>query len=498
MGLREENIKLIFGIKLRQLRQEKKLSLSQLSQLTGISISYLNEIEKGKKYPKTDKIAVISQALNVDYNYLVSLHLNKKLSPIADLLKSNIFSDLPLDVYGIDKGDLIQLLSDAPLKLSAFVSTIIQISRNYDMSVENFYFAVLTSYIEMNNNYFEEIEKSAEEFLETYRIGNGQTVFPGELERVLVSDFGYEVNEEFLSFHEYLHDQDSVTKPGARPVLFINKNLNAKQKAFALGLELGYNYLKLKERQYSANLIEVNSFEEVLNHYKASYFATALLMNKDMLAQDLNAYFQNKSFDAGALIDIKEKYNASTEMFVNRLANIIPRYFKLNELFLFIFCHQVGSADFSLVRELHLSGLHSPHANLQSEYYCRRWKALSIISEFEEIQKVRELKKPLCGIQRSMHVSPSNNEYLIISFARNKLPSHNMNMSISIGLEINDNLRKVIKFWDDPKIAFKVVGNTCERCKITDCDERIVKPTKLDRRIEIKLKKEAIDSLTGR
>lgn len=258
MGLREENIKLIFGIKLRQLRHEKRLSLTQFSKLTGISISYLNEIEKGKKYPKANKIAVIANALHVDYNYLVSLTLNKKLSPIADLLRSNIFSDLPLDVYGINKGNLIELLSDAPLKLSAFVSTIIQISRNYDMTVENFYFAVLTSYIEMNNNYFENIEHCAEEFVKEFNIGNGQTVFHNELEGVLTGHYGYQVNNEFLSFHDYLHDLDSVSKPGASPVLFVNKDLNEKQRAFVIGLELGYNYLKLKERQYSANLLEAD------------------------------------------------------------------------------------------------------------------------------------------------------------------------------------------------------------------------------------------------
>src|SRR5690606_11455360 len=122
-------------------------------------------------------------------------------------------------------------------------------------------------------------------------------------------------------------------------------------------------------------------------------------------AEDLKAYFKRNRFDAEALIEIKEKYNASTEMFVNRLANIIPKFFKLNELFLFTFRHQIGSFDFTLEKELHLSGLHSPHANLQSEYYCRRWKALSIIKDFEEIQKVKELKKPFCGTPRSRHIS---------------------------------------------------------------------------------------------
>ncbi|HAI38788.1 MAG TPA: DNA-binding protein, partial [Maribacter sp.] len=48
----QEYIKLIFGLKLKQIRTEKDLSLFGLSKICGLSKSYLNEIEKGKKYPK--------------------------------------------------------------------------------------------------------------------------------------------------------------------------------------------------------------------------------------------------------------------------------------------------------------------------------------------------------------------------------------------------------------------------------------------------------------
>ena len=45
-NLTEENIRIIFGIKVKKLRSDLRLSLQQLSQKSGISISYLNEIEK--------------------------------------------------------------------------------------------------------------------------------------------------------------------------------------------------------------------------------------------------------------------------------------------------------------------------------------------------------------------------------------------------------------------------------------------------------------------
>lgn len=66
--MEEAYIKLIFGLKLKQIRTDKNLSLFGLSKLSGLSKSYLNEIENGKKYPKPDKIAILAERLEVPYD----------------------------------------------------------------------------------------------------------------------------------------------------------------------------------------------------------------------------------------------------------------------------------------------------------------------------------------------------------------------------------------------------------------------------------------------
>ena len=63
-------VRLIFGLKLRELRQERNLSPAELARVCDVSVSYLNEIEKGKKYPKADKILSLSKALGVRYDQL--------------------------------------------------------------------------------------------------------------------------------------------------------------------------------------------------------------------------------------------------------------------------------------------------------------------------------------------------------------------------------------------------------------------------------------------
>ena len=69
------NLRYIFGMKLRSFRQEKGFGLKQLAALTGLSASYINEIEKGKKYPKAEKIMMLAEGLGVEYDDLVSISM---------------------------------------------------------------------------------------------------------------------------------------------------------------------------------------------------------------------------------------------------------------------------------------------------------------------------------------------------------------------------------------------------------------------------------------
>ena len=97
----QEYIRLIFGLKLKQVRTDKELSLFGLAKISGMSKSYLNEIEKGKKYPKPDKIAILADCLEISYDELVSLKLEKNLAPIAKILESNFLKEIPFDLFGI-------------------------------------------------------------------------------------------------------------------------------------------------------------------------------------------------------------------------------------------------------------------------------------------------------------------------------------------------------------------------------------------------------------
>ena len=73
--LDSEHLRYVLGLKLRSLRQEKGKPLKAIAARSGLSVSYLSEIEKGKKYPKPEKLIELARALDVSFDSLVSLQV---------------------------------------------------------------------------------------------------------------------------------------------------------------------------------------------------------------------------------------------------------------------------------------------------------------------------------------------------------------------------------------------------------------------------------------
>lgn len=55
------------GIIIKELRQEKKMSLRYLADKAGISYSYLCNVENGKYKPSSDTLFKLSKALEIDF-----------------------------------------------------------------------------------------------------------------------------------------------------------------------------------------------------------------------------------------------------------------------------------------------------------------------------------------------------------------------------------------------------------------------------------------------
>lgn len=473
--MEEEYIRLIFGLKLKQIRTDRKLSLFGLAKLTGLSKSYLNEIEKGKKYPKTDKIVLLSENLDVPYDHLVSLKLDKNLAPIGEILQSKILKEIPLDLFGIKENNLIDIIANAPAKVNAFISTIIKISQNYNLTRESFFLAALRSYQEAHNNYFGEIEIEAENFAKSYHIDLNKPVLSKDLEEILIEEFNYTIDTEELSKHQNLSELRTIFIPKKKALLIYN-GISEAQKTFIYAKELAYNFLKIENRLYTFPWVKFDSFDQVLNNFIASYFAGALIIPKKSLIQQLTNFFALEEWKPFKLHRIIKHYNCSHETFYQRLTNILPKHFNIKNLFFLRFTHKLNSPIHRLSKELHVTQQQAPHANRNNEHYCRRWISLKTIQDLEDLKK----SKATFGVQISSYENEKN-EYLVLSSATPDPFKKEINRSVSIGMLLSPHLKKKLRFFKEGIFIKKTVGVTCETCAVQNCKERVAEPWRLER-----------------
>lgn len=495
MELTKSNINLIFGLKLKQLRQSKNLSLSELANMSSLSVSYLNEIESGKKYPKSDKILALAEALGVSYDRIVSLKLNKSLAPIGELLDSNILTQLPVDHYGIDINKLIALLANAPIQLSALVSTIIEIAKSSEMSRNIFSKTALRIYKEFSENYFPDIEEKVEYFRNENNINELGCRKSKYLSDILVNKYNYAIDNNKLNTFDELSNVRAIIKKGNPNKIFLNKSLSKAQLSFILGKELAYNYLNITDRSYLYSASNLESFDQLLNNFITSYFATALFIPKDIIISDFELFLKTPKWDKKYLLNLLDKYCITPEMLFQRISNIAAKYFQINKFYFLRFIYDIESNQFELSKELRLNTSQNPGGNQLNEHYCRRWISIEVINELKNKIKAKgKSETKVIGIQKSKFIN-SGNEYLSISIAKPSRIGKNAISSVTFGFLVDSDLKNKMKFLNDPKIKTKLVNDTCENCTIQDCKERVADPTTAIKNQEKKQVQIAIENL---
>ena len=474
MEISSENLRLILGIKLKQLRQKKGYSLKALAEKTNLSLSYLSEIEKGKKYPKPEKMIQLAGALEIPFEELVSLKVDAALDPIKAVLNSSFIQEFPFQLFGIAPEDVFGLVTESPIKAGALVRTLLEIAQSYGMQVEHFLFAALRSYQQMHQNYFEDLEKAAAAFIDQHSWKGDPPIDSGQLRKILIDEYGYVLDETTLNQYSELQGFRSIWINSAPPKLLINGKLLSNQKAFILGREIGYCYLGLKERATTSSWLKVESFEQVLNNFKASYFSGALLINRDLLVQDLARFFQKERWDGEGFLALMRRYGATPEMFLYRLSELVPKFFGLQEIQFFRFNNEAGLDIYHLTKLLNMSRVFVPHGIGLNEHHCRRWLSIRLLKGLAERQKRGDREATIIAAQRSRYMA-LNAEFFTIALARPLALAKRTNSSVTLSFLIDDEFKKTVRFWDDPSIPRVDVNETCERCSLSEvlCKDRV-------------------------
>ena len=457
----EENIRIIFGLKLKKLRTDKGITLQELSVKSGVSISYMNEIENGKKYPKPDKINLLATALETTYDNLVSLKINKHLTPVVQVLNLKIINDFLFETFGVDKSLLMSMMASAPASLSALINSVFEIARNYNLQEEHFYFSCLRSYQEMNENYFEEIEDAVDTFRKENRIQHSELLTSKDYAKLLKEKFNYKIKETDFSEYLKLRQFRSVFVKGNQPTLLYNAKLTEQQKIFLFGRELGFAVMKIDKRPITTSWLKVESFDHVMNNFRGSYFAQAMHIPRELLMKDLETFFSSTKWNPEYLNKLLGKYNTSPEMFFQRVSNLLPKYFGFNELYFIRYSSKEPSKHLKdISKELHLSRNQVDLEYIINEQNYRRWITKTLMKYLDKKWNEGNQKKTL--IDGVISKNDEGEEYLTISILRPMPELSNNANSVTLGFLLSDAVKKKIKFLGDSSLRFNKLGDVNE------------------------------------
>ncbi|MEM8896287.1 MAG: XRE family transcriptional regulator, partial [Bacteroidota bacterium] len=376
-------------------------------------------------------------------------------------------------MLGLELPKLLELLSNTPSKLNAFIRTLIEITRNYDLRVETFYFSVMRSYQEIHDNYFESLEAHAERFLKKHKFDLSKPITSDMLAKILKRDFDYRIVSDGFSGDPQLADLRSYTKRGRkRNTLFLNKDLSESQKTFIYGREIGYCYMGLESRSYTSTWVEISSFDEVLNNFRASYFSNAIVLYKSQFLKDLKSFLSNPVWNEDILFTTLTRYNCTPEMLLQRLTNLLPKHFGLKELFFLRFTNVPGTQEYDLSKEMHLGGIRDPRGTVLHEHYCRRWMFIDILKRMAERQSSGTYQNEVMGGGQIATYLDSQDSYMVFSIARPLFPTPHVNSSLTLGIKLDNKTKSKIAFLKDASIKERLVHNTCERCPAQNCKHR--------------------------
>lgn len=486
-------IKLVFGFKLRHLRQERGLPLEELARRSGLSKSYLHDLEKGKKYPKVDKIQDLARGLEVEYDYLVSRRASKKIQPVLDLFNAAFIKDFPLEQFGLQPEKLVELLVNSPDKINAFVSTIMSITRQYQVQRGHLYLTALRAYQDLHDNYFPDLEAGVRACREQHQLPYEQDLSVQALETCLHSAYGVRTDRQALGRYPNLREFRSYFS-AARHTLYLRPGLSSAQERFLLARELGFQFFGWPERPYLTRIHEISSFDTLFNNFRASYFASALLMDEARLSADFKHWASRPVWDGSLWLEWLSRYEVTPEMLMQRLTNILPRHFDMGDLFFIRLEAEPDLKRYDMTKELHLSRLHNPYATALGEHYCRRWVSVNIIKQARQRLSAAAAPAILVDAQVSRYWGTPN-EYFCLSMAVSQPGSGRPLSSVTLGLLVNDRLRALLRCLGDASVPVRTVNTTCERCSVPDCEARVAPPLMLEREQQAALILQQLDAL---
>lgn len=362
--------------------------------------------------------------------------------------------------------------------MAALLKTLGEVARQYNVTVEHFLHAALRSYQELTDNYYESVERQANDFANTLGAGSDPRALLTALRAWVASNGVADIDEQTLAQRPALSRFRAAVVCGPRPKLLINPHLAESEKALVLAREAGYHVLGLKSRSWTSPPDRDESFEQVLNDFMASYFAGALLLPEARLVPELKKFFRSRLWQGEVLLSLLDNYNVTPETLMYRIGQLLPVHFGLGTHF-FKFTDEGG--ELSLVKHLNLSDLPIPTGSAASEHHCRRWLSTRLLLEFADRRRRHpsSREEAIVGAQFSTFVDQEQPYFCLAMAYPSPLDAH-VSCSLTLGFKADEKFFKAVRFARDRTLPHLVINGTCEECRLApeECADRAAPATR--------------------
>ena len=246
------------GPKIKSFRRQLGLQANKLAEQVGISPSYLNLIESGKRKIDGDLLLKVCEELKIELSDLTNKSDLNLVNDISELLDDQLFEDL--DILGPEVKDLVNTnpkIARALIKLgdnykqkdNEIINKVETLSgKIIDSRKTSFPGEVISDFLQDKQNYFPKLEEFANKIFEKVQVNN-------RTRYIALCDF---LNSEYsIKVKDVIPEED---KP-------FSKIFNKNKKELLLS---DYNSLETKKLHAAAQIAQEGAEEEI-NSYLSEF-----------------------------------------------------------------------------------------------------------------------------------------------------------------------------------------------------------------------------------
>ena len=250
------------GPKIKSFRRQLGLQANKLAEQLGISPSYLNLIESGKRKIDGDLLLKVCEELKIELSDLTNKSDLNLVNDISELLDDQLFEDL--DILGPEVKDLVNTnpkIARALIKLgdnykqkdNEIINKVETLSgKIIDSRKTSFPGEVISDFLQDKQNYFPKLEEFANKIFEKVQVNN-------RTRYIALCDF---LNSEYsIKVKDVIPEED---KP-------FSKIFNKNKKELLLS---DYNSLETKKLHAAAQIAQEGAMKEINDYLSEFKFPT--------------------------------------------------------------------------------------------------------------------------------------------------------------------------------------------------------------------------------